>query len=93
MIFTRNVRKPRERYLKHFVPQVDSSNTDYTFFDAFIENTSGDEIIEELIPLPSEHVIDKKRRSAFLFTSLVSYPEVVGKDVPDRYRNRNSWLR
>ena len=70
VIFTHTVRKPGEaRYLRHFVPPMGHRAKTYAV-DSLIEGTWGDEIIDELKPLPSEHVINKKRRNAFLNTPL-----------------------
>jgi len=70
VIFTRTVRKAGEaRYRKHFIPLIGQRARSYGV-ECFIEGTWGSGIIDELNPLPTEHVIDKKRRSAFLNTSL-----------------------
>ena len=70
VIFTHTVRKAGEpSYLKHFVPPIGHRARTYKA-ESLIEGTWGDEIIDELKPLPNEHVISKKRRSAFLNTPL-----------------------
>jgi nicotinamidase-related amidase len=70
VIFTHTARKPGEpRYLKHFVPALGHRARTYKA-ESLIEGSWGDEIIDELKPLPTEHVISKKRRSAFLGTPL-----------------------
>lgn len=70
VIFTHTARKPGEpRYLKHFVPPLGHRARTYKA-ESLIEGSWGDEIIDELKPLPTEHVISKKRRSAFLGTPL-----------------------
>ncbi|MGH7848044.1 MAG: isochorismatase family cysteine hydrolase [Candidatus Binatia bacterium] len=70
VIFTHTARKAGEpRYLKHFVPPIGHRARTYKA-ESLIEGTWGDEIIDELKPLPNEQVISKKRRSAFLNTPL-----------------------
>jgi len=70
VFFTRTVRKPGEpRYLEHFIPLTGHRAKSHAL-ESLVEGTWGDEIIDELKPLPTEHIIHKKRRSAFLNTSL-----------------------
>lgn len=70
VIFTRTVRKVGEaKYLKHFMPLMGQRVRTYGV-ESFIEGTWGNEIVDELKPLPTDHIIDKKRRSAFFNTSL-----------------------
>lgn len=70
VIFTRTVRKPGERqYLPHFIP-LRGHRAKTHEIDSLIQDTWGDEVIDELRPLPTEHIIHKKRRSAFFGTSL-----------------------
>ena len=70
VIFTHTARKLGEpHYLKHFVPPIGHRARTYKA-QSLIEGTWGDDIIDELKPQPTEHVISKKRRSAFLYTAL-----------------------
>ena len=70
VIFTRTARKAGEaKYLKHFMPLIGQRARSYGV-ECLVEGTWGSGIVDELKPQPSEHVIDKKRRSAFLNTPL-----------------------
>ena len=70
VIFTRSVSKPGEvPYLRGFIPPMGHRARTYGA-EMFIEGTWGDEIIDELKPLPTEHIINKKRRSVFFNTPL-----------------------